>query len=33
MTFKSTSVVPAGTDRYMPTGDLTIKGTTRPVAL
>ena len=33
MTFKSTSVVPAGTDRYALTGDLTIKGTTRPVAL
>jgi len=33
MTFKSTSVVPAGTDRYTLTGDLTIKGTTRPVAL
>ena len=33
MTFKSTSVAPAGTDRYTLTGDLTIKGTTRPVAL
>jgi polyisoprenoid-binding protein YceI len=33
MTFKSTSVVPAGTDHYTLTGDLTIKGTTRPVAL
>ena len=33
MTFKSTSVVPAGTDRYTLTGDLTIKDTTRPVAL
>ena len=33
MTFKSTSVVPAGTDRYTLTGDLTIKGTTRSVAL
>jgi polyisoprenoid-binding protein YceI len=33
MTFKSTSVVPAGTDGYTLTGDLTIKGTTRPVAL
>jgi len=33
ITFKSTSVVPAGTDRYTLTGDLTIKGTTRPVAL
>jgi polyisoprenoid-binding protein YceI len=33
MTFKSTSVVLAGTDHYALTGDLTIKGTTRPVAL
>jgi polyisoprenoid-binding protein YceI len=33
ITFKSTSVVPAGTDRYTLTGDLTIKGTTRPAAL
>jgi polyisoprenoid-binding protein YceI len=33
MTFKSTSVVPAGTDAYTLTGDLTIKDTTRPVAL
>jgi polyisoprenoid-binding protein YceI len=33
ITFKSTSVVPAGTDQYTLTGDLTIKGTTRPVAL
>ncbi len=33
MTFKSTSVVSAGTDGYTLTGDLTIKGTTRPVAL
>jgi polyisoprenoid-binding protein YceI len=33
ITFKSTSVVPAGTDLYTLTGDLTIKGTTHPVAL
>ncbi len=33
ITFKSTSVVSAGTDRYTLTGDLTIKDTTRPVAL
>ena len=33
ITFKSTSVESAGTDRYTLTGDLTIKGTTRPVAL
>ena len=33
ITFKSTSVEPAGPDRYTLTGDLTIKGTTRPVAL
>jgi polyisoprenoid-binding protein YceI len=33
ITFKSTSVAPAGTDRYTLTGDLTIKCTTRPVAL
>ena len=33
ITFKSTSVEPAGTDRYTLTGDLTIKGTTRSVAL
>jgi polyisoprenoid-binding protein YceI len=33
MTFKSTSVVSAGTDGYTLTGDLTIKDTTRPVAL
>jgi len=33
ITFKSTSVEPAGTDRYTLTGDLTIKDTTRPVAL
>jgi polyisoprenoid-binding protein YceI len=33
MTFKSTSVEPAGTDKYRLTGDLTIKGNTRPVTL
>jgi polyisoprenoid-binding protein YceI len=33
ITFKSTSVEPAGTDRYTLTGDLTIKGNTRPVRL
>jgi len=33
MTFKSTSVEPAGQDAYTVTGDLTIKGNTRPVAL
>ena len=33
MTFKSTSVTPAGTDRYKLAGDLTIKGTTHPVTL
>ncbi|HKA11477.1 MAG TPA: YceI family protein [Candidatus Dormibacteraeota bacterium] len=33
MTFKSTSVEAAGPDRYTLTGDLTIKGTTRPVTL
>ena len=33
ITFKSTSIEPAGTDRYTLTGDLTIKDTTRPVAL
>ena len=33
ITFTSTSVVPAGTDRYTLTGELTIKDTTRPVAL
>jgi polyisoprenoid-binding protein YceI len=31
--FKSTSVEPSGQDRYTLTGDLTIKGTSRPVAL
>jgi polyisoprenoid-binding protein YceI len=33
ITFKSTSVVPAGPDQYTVNGDLTIKGSTRPVAL
>ena len=33
MTFKSTKIEPAGGDRYTVTGDLTIKGNTRPVTL
>jgi polyisoprenoid-binding protein YceI len=33
ITFKSTRIEPAGTDRFTLTGDLTIKGTTRPVTL
>lgn len=33
ITFKSTKIEPAGQDRYTMTGDLTIKGTTRPVTL
>jgi polyisoprenoid-binding protein YceI len=33
ITFKSTSVKPAGPDRYAMAGDLTIKGNTRPVTL
>lgn len=33
MTFKSTKVEHVGGDRYKVTGDLTIKGTTKPVAL
>jgi polyisoprenoid-binding protein YceI len=33
MTFKSTKIEPAGQDRYKLTGDLTIKGTTKPVTL
>jgi polyisoprenoid-binding protein YceI len=33
MTFKSTSVEPAGTDLYTLNGELTIKDTTHPVAL
>ena len=33
ITFKSTRIAPAGEDRYTLTGDLTIKGITRPVTL
>jgi polyisoprenoid-binding protein YceI len=33
ITFTSTQVRPAGEDRFTVTGDLTIKGNTRPVAL
>ena len=33
ITFKSTKIEPAGGDRYTMTGDLTIKGITRPVKL
>jgi polyisoprenoid-binding protein YceI len=33
ITFKSTSVEPSGRDRYALSGDLTIKGVTRPVTL
>src|SRR5438552_9376279 len=33
ITFKSTGLEPAGQDRYRLTGDLTIKGNTRPVTL
>ena len=33
ITFTSTAVEPAGEDRYTVTGDLTIKGNTRSVAL
>jgi polyisoprenoid-binding protein YceI len=33
ITFKSTKIEPAGTDRYKVTGDLTIKGVTHPVTL
>lgn len=33
MSFKSTRIEPAGTDRYTMTGDLTIKGHTHPVKL
>jgi polyisoprenoid-binding protein YceI len=33
MTFKSTKIEPVQGDRYRVTGDLTIKGTTRPVTL
>lgn len=31
MTFKSTSIKPAGSGKFLMTGDLTIKGTTKPV--
>jgi len=33
ITFRSTSVEPTGPDHYKLTGDLTIKGNTRPVTL
>ncbi|HKR72033.1 MAG TPA: YceI family protein [Streptosporangiaceae bacterium] len=33
MTFESTGIEPAGEDLYKLTGDLTIKGNTRPVTL
>ena len=33
ITFKSTKIEPAGQDRYTMTGDLTIKGNTRPMTL
>jgi len=33
MTFKSTQIEASGGDRYTVTGDLTIKGNTRPVTL
>jgi polyisoprenoid-binding protein YceI len=33
ITFKSTKIENAGADRYTMTGDLTIKGNTRPVTL
>jgi polyisoprenoid-binding protein YceI len=33
ITFKSSKIEPAGTDRYTMTGDLTIKGNTRQVTL
>lgn len=33
ITFKSTGLQPAGPDKYIVTGDLTIKGITRPVRL
>jgi polyisoprenoid-binding protein YceI len=33
MTFKSTKIEPTGKDKYTLTGDLTIKGNTRPVTL
>ena len=33
ITFKSTKIEPAGHDKYKLTGDLTIKGTTKPITL
>lgn len=33
MTFKSTKIEPAGSSKYKVTGDLTIKGVTKPVTL
>ena len=33
ITFRSTRIEPAGTDRYAMTGELTIKGVTKPVTL
>ncbi|HEX6548640.1 MAG TPA: YceI family protein [Candidatus Dormibacteraeota bacterium] len=33
MSFESTQIEPAGTDRYRLTGNLTIKGVTKPVTL
>jgi polyisoprenoid-binding protein YceI len=33
ITLKSTKIEPAGTDRYKLTGELTIKGNTKPVTL
>jgi len=33
LTFKSTRIEPAGEDRYKMSGDLTIKGVTKPVTL
>jgi polyisoprenoid-binding protein YceI len=33
MTFKSTKIEPAGPDKYTVTGDMTIKGNTKPITL
>jgi polyisoprenoid-binding protein YceI len=33
ITFRSTEVVPVGADRAQVTGELTVRGTTRPVAI
>ena len=33
ITFKSTKIEPAGSDRYTVTGDMTIKGVAKPVTL